>query len=240
MDKIALITGSTKGIGKQIGIDLLYKGYFVYFNYTHDSSSAKILYNELINKYLLENFKIIKADLSTIKGADTLLYSVPKQLDVLIFNAGITDRTKFGEINLKKWYEVFNTNLNIPFYIVQKNKDNISENGRIIFISSVLSKIPHGTSISYAVSKAGVNALILYLAKEFANKNITVNAICPGFVGETNWHKNKSEEQIKRIEDKILLKRFATVREISSLVMEVIDNQYITGTTVDITGGYGL
>ena len=229
------ISGSTKGIGKQLGIDLVNQKHFVYFNGSTEESCVNL--GIQLRNY--ENFNVLRADLSNINEVTWIAEQIDS-LDVLILNAGITDRTQFGEIKLEEWNKVLNVNLTNQFFLVQKLKDKINNNGRIIFISSILSKIPQGVSISYSVSKAGINILVPRLAKEFADKGITVNAICPGFIESENWHKNKTKEQLDNICNQNLLKRFGTQKEISSLVQEIINNQYINGTTIDITGGYNL
>ena len=81
--------------------------------------------------------------------------------------------------------------------------------------------------------------LVQYLAKEFADKKITVNAIAPGYT-MSNWHSSKSEEQIKRIEQKCLANRFGTVEEVSKVVLSIIDNDYINGQIIRVDGGFGL
>lgn len=243
--KTALITGSTQGIGKQIGIDLLDGSYFVYFN-GHTQESTRQLEQEIgLRSYdndYLPDFNILCQDLSTLEGNLELanyLKANDRYLDTLILNLGITNRTKFGAICYDSWKKVIDVNLNFPFFLIQSLNSHIKENGRIIFISSISGIIPDSTSISYGVSKAGLNMLVLYLAKEFANRKITVNAIAPGFTN-SNWHKGKSKAQIKRIQNKILLKRFADQREISSLVLEVINNPYINGQILRCDGGFGL
>jgi len=230
--KTALITGSTRGIGMQIGLDLLAKGYFVYFN---GRSYYRFIESADINT---QKHSFIQADLSRMEEIKKINDTITK-LDVLVLNIGITDRSEFGNVSLDNWNNVFNANLTIPFFLIQELRDKINKNGRIIFISSVLGTTPHSRSISYGVSKAGINMLAQYLAKEFAERNITVNAVVPGFV-VTDWHKGKSEEQIKRIEDKTLLKRFGTTEEVSKAVLSIIDNPYITGQLMKVDGGYGL
>ena len=235
----ALITGSTKGIGECIGIDLLNKNYTVYFNYAKDDKSAKLLNSQLKERGFI-NFKIIKADLSTYKGVEKLIKETgTSKLDVLVLNAAITDKTKFGEIELEKWNKVVNVNLTMPFFLIQKlnSEGKIKPNGRIIFISAILAKVPHATSISYSITKAGANALVKNLVKYFSKKKITVNAVAPGFV-KTTWHKTKTLDHIKRIRRKIALNRFAESEEVSSLVMEIIKNSYIDGQIFTIDGGY--
>jgi 3-oxoacyl-[acyl-carrier protein] reductase len=236
--KTALITGSTKGIGKQVGIDLLNKGYFVYFNYANNDSEALKLEHELLDKY--ENqYRILKADLSDSNNVINLVLDIHNLLDIIVLNAGMTDRTAFGEIEVTKWNKVFEMNLTVPFFLIQTLKDKIKTNGRIIFISSISGIVPDSVSISYGVSKAAINMLVSYLAKVFAPKNITVNAVAPGYT-MTDWHIGKDKSQLKRISDKTLLKRFATPAEISSTVLHLINNSYITGQVIQVSGGFGL
>ena len=222
--KVALITGSTSGIGLQIGQDLIKKGCFVYFNGRHNFKTPK-------------NSKFIKADLSYLDSIE--LFNSIKSLDYLILNVGITDRTPFSNIAFEEWNKVFQTNLTIPLFLVQALKDKINENGRIIFISSISGIVPDSVSISYGVSKAAINMLVPYLAKEFASKKITVNAIAPGYT-ETPWHQNKPKDQKKRIADKCLAKRFGSVKEISQAVQMIIENSFIDGQVIRVDGGFGL
>lgn len=241
MSKIALVTASTKGIGKQIGLDLLEHDYFVYFN-GHTQESTKKLENEIglpdVDHDYLPSLNIICQDLSTIKSA-IQLGNYLTELDILILNLGVTDRTPFGEIKSEEWNKVFETNLSSSFFLIQSLKDKIREGGKIIFISSISGIVPDSVSISYGVSKAGINMLVPYLAKEFASKGITVNAIAPGYT-ITDWHINKSKAQLKRISDKTLAKRFATTEEISSTVLHIIDNNYINGQVIRVDGGFQL
>jgi 3-oxoacyl-[acyl-carrier protein] reductase len=243
--KTALITGSTKGIGKQIGIDLLDKGYYVYFN-GHTQKSTKELEKEIgyrdIDHDYLPTLDIICQDLSTIESVIALgKYFKEKErtLDVLILTLGITDRTPFGEIKPEEWNKVFETNLSSAFFLIQELKDNINPNGKIIFISSISGIIPDSVSISYGVSKAAINMLVPYLAKEFANKKITVNAIVPGYI-MTDWHKSKSQAQLKRIAKKCLAGRLGTPEEVSKAVFSAIDNNFINGQIIRVDGGFGL
>ena len=230
------ISGSTKGIGKQIGIDLLEKGYFVYFNGRNQNSIK-----DVASKYP-DDGSFICQDLSTIDSNIQLGNQFKEDnayFDVLVCNLGITDRTPFGEIQPEEWNQVLETNLSGAFFLVQTLRNNINRNGRIIFISSISGIVPDSTSISYGVSKAGINMMVPYLAKEFASKKITVNAIAPGYT-MTNWHCEKDNNQIRRIAGKCLAKRFGEPKEISKLVMAVIENDYINGQVLRIDGGFGL
>lgn len=231
-NKKALITGGTKGIGKAIARELYNKGVKLYLNYNKDKETAHKAKKEL---YLAT---LIPADLSTYKGAKKVIKKID-ELDYLILNVGITDRTPFGKVKMKDWDRVFRTNLDIPFYIVQELRNKIKENGKIIFITSISGIYPDSVSISYGVSKASENMLVKYLAKEFASKKITVNAIAPGYT-MTTWHQNKDKAQINRISKKTLSNRFAKPEEIGKAVRMVIENNYINGQVISVDGGFGL
>ena len=145
--KTALVTGSTSGIGLDIGMTLLENDYHVTFN---GRTWNKL---EAIKKrypYYEKKIELWCADLSNIFEIYPNSKEIRdiKSLDVLVLNAGYTDRTEFGEIELHEWEKVFDTNLTVPFFLVQALKDKINKNGRIIFISSVLADYPHSSSIS--------------------------------------------------------------------------------------------
>jgi 3-oxoacyl-[acyl-carrier protein] reductase len=231
--KTAFITGSTRGIGRQIGIVLLNKGYHVIFNYAHNDNDAKELKKYLMTYKLSGTFQIFKADMSIIKN-----YSLPK-LDVLILNAGITDRTPFGAISVPSWDKVFDVNLTVPFFLIQSMRNKISRNGKILFISSIAGCTTDSTSISYGVSKGALHVLVPYLAKAFAQKKITVNAIAPGYI-DTMWHTKKSKSQLKRIAQKCLAKRLGTTAEIAKLALHIIENDFINGQVIRCDGGFQL
>ena len=235
----AVITGSTKGIGKTIAEELLRKGYIVFVNYANDDESEEMFKKD--NNEFLNQFICIKKDLSSYENAMQFceeILKITKSIDVLILNCGITEKSSFGEIEKESWEKVMNINLNVPFYIIQKLSNYINNDvGRIILMSSVMGKYSHSTSLAYNVSKSGVNALSNALVKYFADRNITVNSICPGFIN-TPYHKNRSKESFDRINNKIALHRFGETSEVASLCIEIINNQYINGANIDINGGY--
>lgn len=239
-DKIAVVTGSTKGIGRAIGIKLLEEGNKVIFNYAKDINQA----NEL-KKFLIERgfskFYIVQAELSTEDGLQKFveqILNITNRIDYLVLNAGVTNRSKMDSIDISSWQKIMDTNLNIPFFIVQKLASYITnKEGRIIFIGSILGNYPHSLSIPYGVSKAGVHMLSQYLVKEFEARQITVNTIIPGFI-DTPWQKDKEIDHRKRIESKIAKGRFGLPEEVANLCFHIIQNEYINGANIPIDGGY--
>jgi NAD(P)-dependent dehydrogenase (short-subunit alcohol dehydrogenase family) len=228
--KHALVTGSTRGIGLAIAAKLIETGYFVFTNGRGE------------NRIAFENSKYVQADLSTLDGVNKLADSVLNEteaLDALILNAGTTCRKPTRDIEHSDWQAVMNTNLNMPFFLVQRLFDSIAENGSVVFIGSAMSLKPHATSMPYGVSKAAINMLAQSLVKEFAPRNIRVNVICPGFI-DTEWQKEKPARLRSNIESKIALKRFGSPEEVAEICRSIIDNGYINGSVVSVDGGYGM
>ncbi|MBQ7833088.1 MAG: SDR family oxidoreductase, partial [Lachnospiraceae bacterium] len=128
---------------------------------------------------------------------------------------------------------------NMPFLIAQKLYRQMAEDGSIVFISSALSLHPHATSIPYGVSKAGINMLAKCLAREYADKRVRVNAVCPGFV-DTEWQKEKPEWLREKIASKTVLNRFATPQEIAQMCVAVCENTFVNGAVISVDGGYNI
>ena len=240
--RYALITGSTSGIGKAIGISLIREGYFVFFNYYSNEENVSKLKEELKYEYFQNRYSFIKLDLSEIENVDKLHKEVLKEtdkIDILILNSATTDKSNFEDIKIENWNKVMDLNLSNPFFIVQKFSNMINDNGRIIFIGALLGKVPHAMSISYSVSKAGLHMLAKNLVKVFKHRGITSNVVAPGFI-QTDWQTNKDPEHRKRIENKIALGRFGTSSEVAKTCLHIIDNQYINGAIIDVDGGYQM
>jgi 3-oxoacyl-[acyl-carrier protein] reductase len=225
--KYALVTGSTNGIGKAIGDKLEEHGYTVFRNGRKTDSRYRTY---------------IPADLSTLEGVNTLadhLLNRVDKLDVLVLNAGTTCRKPLPKITPNDWNLVMDTNVNMPFFLIQRLSGLLAENGSILFISSAMSIWPHAVSLPYGVSKAAVNMLARGLVKEFAGRKIRVNAVCPGFI-DTQWQLAKPAWLKEKIEKKTALNRFGTPEEVSDMCISLITNTYINGAIVSIDGGYNM
>jgi len=236
--KYALVTGSSSGIGLAIAEKLLTEGCFVFVNHFPGEDTTAVEDN--LNLRFPGQYSLIPADLSGFDGLDALCGKTEascKALDYLVLNAGATERGSLDDITPESWNRVISVNLTIPVFLVQRLHRLIPEHGRIVFIGSKMGILPHGMSLSYSVSKAGVNFLAQSLVKFFEGRNITVNAIAPGFV-DTPWQKHKPPEIRQSIESKVALHRFAQPAEIGDLCWHIIQNEYLNGSVISIDGGY--
>lgn len=228
--KVAVVTGGTKGIGKQVVFDLLVRGFRVWTTFHSDVEVAMLAKAEFEER---GRCLVLQANEKDLVQA----LSVEERIDVVVGNAGCTLRKSFSEITDEDWNGVFRVNVTENFALVRDLYPKLSDNARIVFIGSMMGRFPHGTSLPYGVSKAALHALAQNLVKEFEGTGTTVNAIAPGFV-ETEWQRTKPEEIRQNIYRKTAVKRFADVREISSAVMFCIDNAFVNGTVLDVSGGY--
>jgi len=233
-----LITGSTSGIGKEIGLSCLRKGHKVIFT-GRDKKKCKKLYDEISKDY--SQFEILhNIDLNLLSNITTIhdfLIANNLEVDNLILNVGGTCRKSLEEITINEWNEVMNLNLTHPFFLIQKLLPLI--NKRIIFIGSVTGHIPNSVSIPYGVSKGSLEILTKYLARDLAKRKITVNTVAPGFIA-TKWHVDKSKEQIDRIKHQISLRRLGSKEEVAKACQFIIENEYVNGQTICVDGGFHL
>lgn len=239
MSKIALVTGGTKGIGKAVSFRLLNDGWKVIVNYSSDSETAEIEFNEM-NTLAPGRVFLLKADISDLNSIDLINDFLIKGdffIDAIVFNAGLTDRSDFFNIKADDWNKVFNANLNFPVFLLQKIDSRINNFSSITFTGSLMAIHAHSVSLAYGVSKAAVHALVKNLVKFYIDRGIRINAVAPGFV-DSDWHKNKPQEIKDSITNKIALKRFSTTDEISEIYSMLINNKYINGEIVVCDGGY--
>ena len=228
--KYAVVTGSTSGIGYAVAKALISEGYFVFLN------GRKAFSPDLPG----ESYMFVKADVSVPQGVDTLAEAVLSRTDCiesLVLNAGATCRKSMADISYDDWQKVMDTNVNMPFLLVQRLMPNICRGGNILFIGSAMGVKPHSSSLPYGVSKAAVISLAQNLVKEMPE--IRINCICPGFV-DTDWQLQKPDWLKKKISSKIALKRFASPDEIADMCIKIISNTYMNGAVVNVDGGYDM
>ena len=235
--KNAIVTGGTKGIGLAIAKMLLHSGYAVTVTYAHDLHAVDNCQNEL--QTIGNDFEIIQADQSDKASMHSFVQTMRRKghIDCIVLNAGTTCRAGLSGTTDAEWERVMQVNVNTPMTLIRDLFDIIPSGSRIVFVGSLMGVLPHSVSLSYGVTKAAVIAMAKNLVKEFEETETTVNVIVPGFV-ETEWQKNKTEEIRNNIYAKTALKRFGQPEEIADAVHFCLNNAFVNGSVIEISGGY--
>ena len=240
-NKVALVTGGASGIGRTISLELAKKGAIVFVNYNKSQDKAKSLIEEI------ESFGgkayHFQADVSKYEDAKNLIdFIVSKEntLNIVVNNAGITDDALILRMTEEQFDHVIETNLKGVWNISKHSAKVLLKSGygRLINISSVSGVMGNAGQSNYSSAKAGVIGMTKALAREFASRGVTVNAIAPGFI-ETEMTKKLSEEMIKTWADQIPLKRFGRPEDVAHAVLFLASEEasYITGHTLEVDGG---
>lgn len=243
-NRVALVTGGTTGIGKKISEDLAKNNCNVAVNYYVGDAEAEEFVKEL-NKLGVKAIAY-KADVSNFDESKVMIDKIVKDfgsLDIVVNNAGITRDGLILRMSEDQFDSVINTNLKGVFNIIKHSSKYLlrSKAGRIINISSVSGIMGNVGQVNYAASKAGVIGITKTLAREFAARNVTVNAVAPGFI-ETEMTKKLPEDIINSVIDQIPLKQFGEPEDISNLVLFLASDlaKYITGTVIQVDGGLAM
>lgn len=240
MNKVAIVTGGARGIGREIVKKLSSKGIKLVINYYNSDQKAIELKKELEKDNGL--VEIFKADVSKREDVKELVkFTLDKfgSIDILINNAGIAEYKLFTKETDDDWDRVINTNLYSAFAMCQEVLPNMINNnkGCIINISSIWGMVGASLEVLYSVSKAGMDGLTKALAKEFAPSGIRVNSIAPGII-MTDMCNDFTEEEIKEIKEEIPLGRFGKAEDIAKCVEWLIEDEYTTGQIISPNGGW--
>ncbi|MDD2799518.1 MAG: SDR family NAD(P)-dependent oxidoreductase [Bacteroidales bacterium] len=241
MNRQALITGGTKGIGLSVANGLLKSGFDVILTYGSDSIRANEVKQDLQQKYD-SNIVLLQADISDLNSIEFInQYLVDNNiaLDTLIFNAGLTNRTIFLEMELSAWKTIFDANVHFPVFLIQKVYDRLKIGSSVIFTGSLMGAQPHSVSLVYGITKSTVHALVKNLVKFLEPRKIRVNAVAPGFV-DTEWQKNKPADVKVSINSKMAAGRFCEPDELTNVYLMLVENQYINGEVIVVDGGYSF
>lgn len=235
--KNAIVTGATRGIGLATAEMLLKEGYHVTVTYAFDEDSVQPCKDRLGK--VSQAFEILWVDQTNKQEMHDFALMMRKKghIDCIVCNAGMTLRNSLSDIVEDDWERVMQMNVNSNVYLIRDLFDVIPGGSRIVFTGSLMGILPHSVSLSYGVTKAAVLALAKNLVKSFEGTDTTVNAIAPGFV-ETDWQKNKPLEIRKNIYDKTAIKRFAAPEEIADAVRFCINNAFVNGSIIEVSGGY--
>lgn len=240
MKKIAIITGASKGIGREIAKTLARENIKVVANYYHSEKKAIELQKELKQENI--EIDIVKADVSKREEAKKLVkFTIQKygKIDILINNAGISEYKLFSDETDEDWNRVINTNLYSAFAMCQEVIPNMiyNKSGCIINISSIWGLVGASLEVIYSVSKAGMDGLTKALAKELGPSNIRVNSIAPGAI-DTDMNKGMTQEEWKELKEEIPMERIGLPEDIAKCVNWLIEDSYTTGQVISINGGW--
>jgi 3-oxoacyl-[acyl-carrier protein] reductase len=238
-NKVVLITGASRGIGKACALKLAEEGYAIGVNYNKNEQKA----NEIVDKIIDSGgeAKALSADVANEEDVKEMVRVFVEEFGGifgLVNNAGIYDRKKFFELTLKDWEYTITTNLTGVFLCSKSALPHIPEGGRIINIASVLAHMGSSQGAHYAASKAGIIGFSKSLARELAPKKITVNVVAPGATETDIIADDTPEKRIER--GKITpLGRVAQPEEMAYAVSFLLSDKanYITGETINVNGG---
>lgn len=240
-NKVALITGATRGIGKGIAVQFAKNGANVAFTYVSSDEKAKALELEL-QAYGIKA-KAYKSDAGDFKAADDLISAVVTEfgtIDVLVNNAGITRDTLLMRMSEQQWDAVINANLKSVFNLTKAVQRPMlkAKKGSIINMSSVVGVKGNAGQSNYAASKAGIIGFTKSIAIELGSRNIRCNAIAPGFI-ETEMTAALDEKVVQQWRDTIPLKRGGTSDDVANLTLFLASDlsTYITGQCINVCGG---
>ena len=243
-DKIALVTGATKGIGRQIALTLAGEGAYVYVNYRGSIEKAQDTVEAI--KANDGNCEAICFDVASESETKEAIESIVKKegrLDILVNNAGITRDNLIMRMSEEDFEAVLDTNLLGVFHTVKFASRYMmkARSGRIINISSVSGILGNAGQANYAAAKAGIIGLTKSMARELSSRNITVNAIAPGFI-ETDMTNVLSEEVKNAAISKIPLGHFGNVDDIANMAAYLASDKagYITGQVICVDGGMAM
>lgn len=241
MDKCALITGATRGIGKQIAITLAKQGYNIALNYRKENEELENTKKEI--EKIGVQILAVKGDVANFEDCENFVKQVIErfgQIDVLVNNAGITKDMLLMRMKKEDFEQVIDTNLVGTFNVTKNVVPYMmkARSGRIINISSVVGISGNAGQTNYSASKAGIIGFTKSLAKEIASRNILVNAVAPGFI-ETNMTDVLKDDVKQKIAKNIPLKRMGTAQDVANVVKFLAsdDSSYITGQVINVDGG---
>ena len=236
MNRVAVVTGGTRGIGEAISVALKKAGYKVAAVYGGDEAKAKAFTHET-------GIPAYKVDVSDFKQCQTGLQKIAADLgpiDIVINNAGITRDGTLHKMTAEQWEAVIHTNLSSCFNTCRSVIDSMRERGfgRIVNIGSINGQAGQYGQVNYAAAKSGIHGFTKALAQEGAAKNITVNAIAPGYI-DTDMVAAVPPNVLEKIVAKIPVGRLGKASEIARTVKFLVDDEagFITGSTLSVNGG---
>lgn len=243
-DRVAIITGGARGIGKKISQTFLKEGASVYIFDVNQEEGARTV-SELQPAYdgKVIFFKVDITDEKSVEQSIEKIIEAEGRIDILVNNAGITRDNLILRMSLEDWKKVIDINLTGAFICSKHTVKYMVKNrsGKIINISSIVGVHGNAGQSNYSSSKAGIIGLTKTLARELAGRNILVNAIAPGYI-ETEMTEKLSDKIKEKLMEQIPAGRLGSVDDVAktALFLASDDSNYITGTVISLDGGMGI
>lgn len=243
-DRVAIITGGARGIGKKISQTFLKEGASVYIFDVNEEEGARTV-GELQPAYdgKVNFFKVDITDEKSVEQSIEKIIEAEGRIDILVNNAGITRDNLILRMSLEDWKKVIDINLTGAFICSKHTVKYMVKNrsGKIINISSIVGVHGNAGQSNYSSSKAGIIGLTKTLARELAGRNILVNAIAPGYI-ETEMTEKLSDKIKEKLMEQIPTGRLGSVDDVAktALFLASDDSNYITGTVINLDGGMGI
>lgn len=238
MNKVAIVSGGSRGIGASIVETLASSGFDVVLNYRFSADKA----NNIASKF--SNVVTFQADVSDHAQVKSLVdFTISKfgRIDLLVNNAGIDFINTLSDTSDSDFDKVLKNNLYSAFYLSKEVSPYMinAKSGLIINISSIWGIVGASCEMAYSVSKAGLDAMTKSLAKELGPSNIRVNSIAPGII-DTDMNSFLSKEELSEIVNDIPLERIGLPSDVADTVLFLEKSSYITGQVIQVTGGWNL
>ena len=242
--KVALVTGGSRGIGREIALELAKSGVDIAITYVNNLEKAALVIEEIIG-YGVKAIAI-QGNVSIEEDVNNMMKTIEKELgsvDILVNNAGVTKDNLLIRMKSDEWDEVMDVNLKGTFLCAKAVSRGMMKKryGKIINITSVVGIIGNAGQGNYSASKAGVIGFTKSMAKELASRGIRVNAIAPGFI-QTDMTESLNDEIKDSMLNAIPLNSFGSPKDIANLVIFLAseNSDYITGQVINVDGGMAI